>query len=83
MIVLHHDYSGYKAYKNHYWREKFMSLSLILKFQKLQFPRALEESVSYLQKASFFVVPKGFLIFRGVSFFLGYYQLINFEGLEK
>ena len=52
MIVLHHDYSGYKAYKNHYWREKFMSLSLILKFQKLQFPRALEELVSYLQKAS-------------------------------
>ena len=48
-----------------------MSLSLILKFQKLQFPRALEELVSYLQKASFFVVPKGFLIFRGVSFFLG------------
>lgn len=60
-----------------------MSLSLILKCQKVQFPRAVEELVSYLQKASFFVVPKGFLIFRGVTFFLGQHQLITFEGLEK
>ena len=43
-----------------------MSLSLILKF-----PRAVEEVVSCIQKASFFVVPKGFLIFGGVTFFLG------------